>query len=103
MEKNNKDMMCSCDNCKTYVGGHSFYRFYWLRWFLGLIILGLVFGIGYKIGEFKGYFESNFSGSNYGSRRMMMPYFNYYPQDYMMPLPGANTQTSATGTSTKTK
>ncbi|HEX5429478.1 MAG TPA: hypothetical protein VFX17_00135 [Patescibacteria group bacterium] len=60
MEKNTKDkeaVYCSCDNCRP---GYSMHRHFWLRWLLGLIIIGMVFAVGFKIGEFKGYFDTTF-------------------------------------------
>ena len=45
-----------------------------LRWILGIIILSLVFWLGFKLGEFKIYIRRG--GDNYGyyGRHMMNPY-----------------------------
>ena len=54
---------CKCPNCYGSYGRgnsgwhHYGHRFFFLRWFLGLIILAMAFSIGVKIGEFKGEFE----------------------------------------------
>ena len=42
-----------------------------LRWILGLAILAIVFGIGLKIGEFKGGLEGGYYGSGFGRHGMM--------------------------------
>jgi hypothetical protein len=56
--------MCSCGR----FGGHRV-----LRVLLGLIILGIVFAMGLKLGEVKGMYNSAFyGGSMRGGRFMMM-------------------------------
>ena len=94
MEKNMKDkdsMYCACDNCRPGMSAwHSHHRFYLLRWLLGLIILMIVFGLGVKIGEFKGMFDQ-------------YEYSNRQPQLYkMMYAPYAPATTAAPSTTTKT-
>src|SRR4051812_4072443 len=89
MEKNTKEngAMCSCVNCQYY--GAGFHRHYWLRWVLGIMILGIVFVIGFKIGEFKGYFESEF-GSPFEHHS------NFYYNTKMNPGPGMMYNNSGT-------
>lgn len=69
MERNketNDGKMCSCEMCQGY-GRYGYHRFFWLRLILGLVIILMVFFLGVKIGEFKGYFEGNFGYNNYSS------------------------------------
>jgi len=51
-------------------------KYHLLRWMLGLAIIIIVFWVGFKLGEFKGYFEDYGYGKGFG-RGMM----NYSGQD----------------------
>ena len=59
------------------------HRFILLRIILGLIILGIVFGVGMQIGELKGIVESGGYGGG------MMRHYNPYGDNmyYRMPAP----------------
>jgi hypothetical protein len=99
MERNkDKDgAVCSCANCSTWSGyGH---RYFALRWLLGLIVIAMAFGLGLKVGEFKGYFDGMFGRNDrfdYYGRADRMPFLNISPS--------AATPTTTTGsTSTKAK
>lgn len=95
----NHGAACSCGSCgmmgRNMCGMCGGRRFWALRWLLGLVILAIVFTLGVKIGEFKGYFESGFGGSYYGQmshhgmmREMMMQGENeMYPTRIMMTQP----------------
>jgi hypothetical protein len=63
-----KAMGCNCMYCRM-GGGH---RHMVLRLILGLIILGMVFCLGMKIGEFKGEFSNEGRHSFYGHDSQMM-------------------------------
>lgn len=85
--ENNKHMdegakgSCGCGNCGGCWGhgmrgqGHGGFL---ARWFLGLIILWVVFWVGVKIGEFKEEF-----GGGYGGRHMRYDYGNQMYQNMM--------------------
>ncbi len=75
-----------------------------LRWILGLIILGIVFSVGMKIGEFKGQIEAGWYGGmmsrgvmEYGGSPNMM----YRLQVNSAPATTGTTGTAATPTGTK--
>ncbi|MBX4205150.1 MAG: hypothetical protein KW788_03120 [Candidatus Doudnabacteria bacterium] len=94
MEKNTKEksgVVCVCDNCQT-PGYHSFHRFFLLRWLLGILILAMVFGVGFKLGEFKGMFDPETTWGMHDGTRFNHMYYQYQTQS---PLP------SQTSTSTK--
>jgi hypothetical protein len=63
--------VCACCSGKYGMYGHHHHGHFVLRLLLGLVILWLVFTIGLKIGEFRGYLESDYG---YGHHRMFMPY-----------------------------
>ena len=71
MEENMNKNVCIC---------HS--RYYLLRWFLGLLIIILVFCVGVQLGELRGYLESagylpqSYHGG-YGDYGRMMPMMYY--------------------------
>ena len=71
MEENMNKNVCVCHN-----------RYYLLRWFLGLLIIILVFSVGVQLGEIRGYLGSDGywphgSYGNYGGfGRMPMMYYN---------------------------
>lgn len=73
--------------CRMCSFGH---RFIFLRWFLGLLILGLVFWLGCMVGQFHAALEGSYGGhGSYGHHRMMrfdqpMPMGNQYYGGYMM-------------------
>jgi len=85
--------MCGC--------GHR--HFFWLRLLLGLIILAVVFGIGVKVGEFKGAFGRGFGRQgNYNVRYLRqgayplgVPGGMMQPQTRMMVQPNTSTTTPA--------
>ena len=59
MENNN--MGCgsgSCGKCESGSGCGRHHSL--LRWLIGLVILVMIFGIGVKFGEWKGYIHSDF-------------------------------------------
>lgn len=56
--------VCGMNRC----GGHHGMTL--LRWFLGLMIIVMVFCLGVKIGEYKQAFEGGDSGYGYSSRMM---------------------------------
>lgn len=79
-----------CEHCREHGwrGMHGYgHRFFLLRLLLGLIILGLVFFIGLKIGEFKGAVEGEFGWNEggYHMRGIYPPMWMGYP--YREPLP----------------
>ena len=60
---------CQCGSCQMgHHGccGHGHNRFLILRWILGLLILGIVFVMGVKIGEFKNELDSGYYGMSGG-------------------------------------
>ena len=98
MEKNNKEngsKVCDCAECSIHGGYH---RHFWLRWVLGLAIIMIAFGLGLKVGEFKGYFESNVD--RYDRGYMM---WNHYPMMYNQTTAPVTTTPSASTPSTTTK
>ena len=78
MQEEVKHDHCNGACCGMHHGGHKYMI---LRWVLGLIILGIVFCLGVKVGEFKGGFQGEFYGSGrhmrYGG--MMQNNNQYYP------------------------
>lgn len=72
-QKNNQQHPQAC-NCPWHSGyGH---RHFLLRWVLGILILIVVFWLGVKFGEIRGYFGYGYYG--YPSHRnMMYPYYGY--------------------------
>lgn len=95
---------CKCGDCHCHsrpcCGG--WHKHLWLRWLLGLIILGIVFCIGFKIGEFKASFENEwfggFGGAGYGYRMMQGRSGNmfYYGPGMMYQTPSTNQAAPAT-------
>lgn len=84
--------------CKMCGCGHGYHRHFWLRWLLGLIILGLVFCVGVKVGEFKSEFGGAFGmRGGHHTRYFFKPIMQGYPGvmmnqgGYMMSLPKATT------------
>ena len=73
MKDENKNHNCSCENCGHCAWNH---KNFFLRWLLGLIVLSMVFGLGLKIGEFKGILDGNYyprmHRSYYGYGQAMM-------------------------------
>ena len=67
--------MCEGHDCYT-CGYHQ--RHLLLRWLLGLLIIVLVFWIGFKLGEFKGAYIDGY----YGSPKMMMLPAGNFPVTY---------------------
>lgn len=53
------------------MGGMHGGRHFILRLVLGLLIIAMVFALGVKVGEFKGYIESNYPSMGYGHRIMI--------------------------------
>jgi len=98
MEKNGKEkdpVYCQCGNCQS--GWHSHHRFFLLRWILGIIILLMVFALGLKVGEFKGYFDTNFGYQDHHDLLRQMPY-------YQTSVPStSSTGSGSTGSTAKTK
>ncbi len=77
-------------HCGTgYMGGH---RHYFLRWLVGLLILGVVFSMGVMFGEIKGYLRADpsFGGGNehfmFRTFDRTMPMMQYYSPS-SSPLP----------------
>lgn len=66
-------MVCGSGNC----GGH--YGLLLLRWFLGLVILLMVFTLGVKVGFYKGVIETAGYGDDagYGWHSRMMGGYRY--------------------------
>ncbi len=106
MDENMKDQnqnMGQCDNCGrcSNCGGHGgrwmcgHRCFFPMRLVLGLIILVIVFWVGFKLGEFKGAYIgdsgfglNNYSG-NYGFRLMMnQPMMNQWGGYQTQTVPG---------------
>ena len=54
--------------CSGY--GHGYHGHFLLRWLLGLLLLGIVFALGVKIGEFKSGF-GDYGHMRYGDYQMM--------------------------------
>ena len=77
MEKNTKDTMkyCSCQNCQ--IPGVYNSNYFWLRCFLVVIIIFMVFGLGLKVGEYQGFFESQRDNGFETYRHSRMPNFYY--------------------------
>jgi hypothetical protein len=91
-EGSHKDGHGHWGNCDCGYGhSHGYHGYFFLRLLLGLAILGIVFGLGMKIGEFKAEF-----GGDYGYRMHYDRDINWPP--YMMqPVPlnsGAQPQTT---------
>ncbi len=82
------------------------HRFMLLRLILGLIILGMVFMIGMKIGEFKGMYGSEnfggYEGDNYHHMQQSRGYNHGYYQDDMMAPQTVPTQIVPSVTPTRT-
>jgi|GEM_PF-6370318 hypothetical protein len=102
MEKNNKDKSenwqgMACTICHAH---HP--RFFVLRWVLALGIIFLVFMIGFKLGEFKGYFDSVFDGMGERQQPRMMWSGNAYPM-MQYEAGGTTAMPGSSGTSTKVK
>ena len=86
MEETNKQQSkgqnrewCPCPNCGAGNGYGYGHHHFLLRWILGLIILGMVFWMGVKIGEFKEFFKGNFEPYWMDYHRSMM-----FPEGYKM-------------------
>lgn len=87
-------MYCSCENCRGY------HRHYFLRWFLGVIILLMAFALGVKIGEFKGEISSEFGyGGHHFIRNPYVPMMQY---NSTVPAPTRTGTQSTAPTNTKT-
>ncbi|HLC44949.1 MAG TPA: hypothetical protein VJK50_03855 [Patescibacteria group bacterium] len=87
---------CPCPNCKGY-GKYGMYhyghKFFLLRILLMLIILGIVFAVGVKIGEFKSEIRGDYGFyGGMGKHRIMFTYPNPMMQ-FNTPIPGAPTTT----------
>ena len=79
---------------------HGHHRFFWLRWLLGIIILAAVFGIGVKVGEFKGEFGSQGFGRHGGNmmyQRQGVPMMRVYnqAQPWVQATPASTATTTA--------
>ena len=101
MATNNKDehMHEHCAECEMH---HGYHRYFFLRWVLGIVIILIVFWLGLKIGEFKGYFESDFgysTGFHQSGFRMGPGMMNYWYQQ--VPTPDSTTTTPKTTTPKK--
>ena len=79
MDETQKDhgVNMSCDNCgccnychKNGAWGAGMGKFFILRWILGLIILFIVFMIGFKLGEFKQDLQQGYFGDEHNMRFM---------------------------------
>ena len=85
---NDNKTECQCPGCQhnqMYCSYH--HRHFVLRWLLGLLILVLVFWMGYKLGELRGAFGgSEFGSFGHGYNRMYM--FKGVPGGQMMPPGG---------------
>lgn len=97
MEETNKDKSnwCECPCCRGYKYGTWGHGHYFARWLLGLIILGIVFSLGVKIGEFRGYYGGDFGLYEFGHHRMMYPSFSKkwpYPIPYQPEPASSSTQ-----------
>ena len=78
----------SCENCSGDccsmghmhgMGG----KYHLLRWMLGLAIIIIVFWVGFKLGEFKGYFNDNSYGFGRSHGRGMMNAYGPNGDDYL--------------------
>lgn len=67
MATNNKENGEHCDHCCDMHRGYMGY--YGFRWVLGIVVLLMMFWLGMKVGEFKGFVEANYGG--FGERNMM--------------------------------
>jgi hypothetical protein len=74
MEENKeKSYENCCGNCCSAGHMHGMGgKYHLLRWMLGLAIIIIVFWLGFKLGEFKGYFDDYGYGKGFG--RGMMNY-----------------------------
>ncbi len=76
--QNNCQNDCCKNPCNVDCGGGMHHRMYWgrrylvVRWILGAVLLGLVFTMGVKVGEFKALFENQFGGNFFYHRVMPM-------------------------------
>lgn len=70
--------MCGCE------GHHGDHKHLVLRILLGLLILGMVFGVGLKVGEFKGELEAG-GGFGFGPHFNMMRGYGWDNFGPMMP------------------
>ncbi len=65
MATNNKDenmhQFCDCGMHHGYMGHYG------MRWVLGIIILLMVFWLGMKLGEFKGFIEAIYGFGSHGN------------------------------------
>src|SRR3990167_584383 len=108
MEKNNKESKesgigDSCDHCHGFMGhNHGYHKYFVLRWVLGVVILVIVFWLGIKIGEFKGYLASGMGGYGYGHHRGMMYNSGFYPANMMQywGIPAVDSSSNATDNTT---
>lgn len=101
---------CQCHGCSGSccgpMHGHG-HKHFLLRWLLAVIALGLVFGLGVKVGEFKAVF-GGYDGYGHGSRANKgMMYWggdSSYPVMYkrVQLTPQSNTATTTVQT-TKSK
>ncbi len=99
----NQPNNCNCRMCRMYGHGH---RFFLLRIILGLIILGFVFCVGVKVGEFKNEFRG-MRGQGHmrgGYQQMpMMRTFNMAAPSGMMQSSGTMMISPTTATTTPKK
>lgn len=96
-----------CGHCHMHgMGG----KYHLLRWVLGITIMLLVFWLGFKLGEFKGYFDDYGYGKGCFGRGMMNygtdgnDYFQFRrtrSQDYVYPPMMWQWQQPASTTPTK--
>ena len=84
---------CACGpGCACGCGHHYTHRLIW--WIVGIVILGVVFCIGVKAGEFRDELRSAFGGYYYHGYPMMQ----YQGYNGGVAVPAGATQGSATGT-----
>jgi len=98
-EKNKEpiEVYCSCENCRVPMGGY--HRNLAIRLLLGLLIMFIMFYVGFKLGEFKGSIESGMGYKMFGPHHDMF-YVNDGAGTFnKMTLPMDKATTPATGQS----
>lgn len=80
MENNEHEHNKEC--CNNHHG--MWHKHHVLRWLLGILILFITFVVGFKLGEFKGYFDNDSFGRGYG-RGMMGGTSRYYDTGFSRP------------------
>lgn len=97
-EKNNKTTgeYCACQNCQGPMGYH--HGNFFLRWFLGMMIILIVLWIGMQIGELRSYIGTD----GYGGHRVMDQGYNY-PYGMIRTLPAPAPSATTTPSTSKTK